>query len=456
MARTLTPIRKLLVANRGEIALRIIRAAKEMEIPVVAVYSEADRESIHVQAADESVCIGPAPPKESYLHIPNIISAALTAGCDAVHPGYGFLAEIPSFARACEQCGLTLVGPSADSMEKAGDKARAREIMRKAGIPTIPGTKKIVTSDREAETTAHKVGYPVMIKAAAGGGGKGMRIVRKPQDMAAALQTARAEAESAFGKPEVYLEKLLERPRHIEFQIVADRNNTVVHLGERDCSLQTARHQKLLEESPSLAISSKLRARIGEAAVKAARAVGYTNAGTVEFLVDQKKRFYFMEMNTRIQVEHPVTEEVTGIDLVKQQLMIASGRKLGYAQKDISLRGHAIECRITAEDPEREFAPSGGKIADLHLPAGFGIRVDTHIYCGYTVPNYYDSLLAKLIAWGRDRAEAISRMRRALDEFRISGLPTTLDYHRSVIRDEEFLAAQVCTDFVEKRMKRVA
>jgi acetyl-CoA carboxylase biotin carboxylase subunit len=449
-------IERLLVANRGEIAIRIIRAARELGISPVAVYSEADKESAQVGAADRAVCVGPGPARESYLNIPNIISAALTTQCDAVHPGYGFLAENPSFARACEQCGLNFVGPSAESMEMAGDKARAREIMRKAGIPTIPGTKQTVKTEAEAEKVAKRVGYPVVIKAAAGGGGRGMRIVRDPGDMASALSTARAEAESAFGNADVYIEKLMERPRHIEFQIVADRHGSIVHLGERDCSMQTARHQKLLEESPSRALSTKLRARMGEAAVKAARAVRYVGAGTVEFLVDKRKRFYFMEMNTRIQVEHPVTEAVTGIDLVKLQLAVASGEKLGFAQKDVAVRGHSIECRITAEDTESDFAPSGGAISELALPAGFGVRVDTHVYPGYVVPTFYDSLLAKVICWGRDRAEAVARMERALSEMRIEGVETTIGFHRAVMSNEDFRKGEVYTDFVEAALRKAA
>ena len=442
--------KKVLIANRGEIALRIIRACREMRIGTVAVYSEADANSLHVRVADEAVCIGPPPNRDSYLNMPNIISAAVITGADAIHPGYGYFSEQPSFAEACEACNLTFIGPPPSAMEEMGDKARAREVMQKAGVPVIPGTKGSVQTEQEAFKVARKIGYPLRIKASAGGGGRGQRVVQNEEELASALKVAQAEAESAFGSPDIYIEKEIEDPRHIEVQILADSHGHVAHLGERDCSVQTARYQKMLEEAPSIGLNSSLRSKIGESAVKAAKAVGYTNAGTVEFLVDKNGCYYFMEMNTRVQVEHPVTEAVTGIDVVQEQLRIAAGEKLSFTQKDIHIRGHAIECRITAEDPENGFQPTAGKIDSLILPGGFGTRVDTHIYSGYEIPPYYDSLLAKLIVWGNDRTEAISRMSRCLSEFEVSGIKTNIEYHKKIMNDAHFRKGEVTISFLKR------
>jgi len=442
--------KKVLIANRGEIALRIIRACREMRIGTVAVYSEADANSLHVRVADEAVCIGPPPNRDSYLNMPNIISAAVITGADAIHPGYGYFSEQPSFAEACEACNLTFIGPPPSAMEEMGDKARAREVMQKAGVPVIPGTKGSVQTEQEAFKVARKIGYPLRIKASAGGGGRGQRVVQNEEELASALKVAQAEAESAFGSPDIYIENEIEDPRHIEVQILADSHGHVAHLGERDCSVQTARYQKMLEEAPSIGLNSSLRSKIGESAVKAAKAVGYTNAGTVEFLVDKNGCYYFMEMNTRVQVEHPVTEAVTGIDVVQEQLRIAAGEKLSFTQKDIHIRGHAIECRITAEDPENGFQPTAGKIDSLILPGGFGTRVDTHIYSGYEIPPYYDSLLAKLIVWGNDRTEAISRMSRCLSEFEVSGIKTNIEYHKKIMNDAHFRKGEVTISFLKR------
>ena len=442
--------KKVLIANRGEIALRIIRACRELKVASVAVYSEADANSLHVRAADESVCIGPPPNRDSYLNMPNIISAAMITSADAIHPGYGYFSEQPSFAEACEACNLTFIGPPPAAMEEMGDKARAREAMIKAGIPVIPGTKGSVQNEQEAFRVARKIGYPLRIKASAGGGGRGQRVVHDEEDLAAALKIAAAEAEAAFGSPDIYIEKEIEDPRHIEVQILADKHGHVVHLGERDCSIQTARYQKMLEESPSVGLTAQLRQKIGEAAVKAARAVGYTNAGTVEFLVDKHGAFYFMEMNTRLQVEHPVTEAVTGLDIVKEQLKIAAGEKLSFSQKDIQIRGHAIECRITAEDPDNGFQPTAGQVDGLVLPGGFGSRVDTHLYSGYEIPPYYDSLLAKLIVWGKDRPEAISRMTRCLNEFHVGGVKTNLEFHKKIMSSPYYRKGELSISFLRR------
>jgi len=408
--------KKILIANRGEIALRIIRTCKELGIKTVAVYSEADRYSLHVRFADEAVCIGPGPSKDSYLNIPRIIAAAEITNAEAIHPGYGFLAENAMFAEICESSGIKFIGPTPDAIEAMGDKALAKETMRKAGVPVIPGSDGVVETLEEAREIANEIGYPIMLKAAAGGGGKGMRILNDESELENAWQTARAEAEAAFGNPAVYIEKFIERPRHIEIQILADEYGNVIHLGERDCSIQR-RHQKLVEESPSPIVTPGLREAMGQAAVKGAKSVKYRNAGTIEFLVDKNGNFYFMEMNTRIQVEHPVTEMVYGIDIVREQIRIAAGEKLNIKQRQLKPNGHAIECRINAEDSYNGFRPSPGKITGLHFPGGFGIRVDSHIYQDYVVPPYYDSLIAKLIAHGRTRDEAIARMLRALEEF---------------------------------------
>jgi len=448
--------KKILIANRGEIAVRVIRACRDMNIATVAVYSQADADSLHVKLADEAVCVGPPPNKDSYLNAPNIISAAVITGAEAVHPGYGYFSEVPSFAEACEACRLKFIGPKPLSIEKMGDKAKAREIMQNAGVPVIPGTKGVLQNEQEAFRVAAKMGYPVLVKAAAGGGGRGIRLVPNEEELAKVLKIAQTEAESAFGNPDVYMEKYIEEPRHIEVQVLADEHGNVVHLGERECSIQNGRHQKMLEEAPSVALTDSLRTKIGEAAVRAAKAVGYVNAGTVEFLLDNKGNFYFMEMNTRVQVEHPVTEAITGVDIVKEQIRIAAGEKLRLNQKDIKIRGHAIECRITAEDPDKGFTPSSGRIENLILPGGFGVRVDTHIYPGYVVPPYYDSLLAKLIAWGPSREEAISRMTRCLDEFTIEGLKTNISFHQKIMANEYFRRGELSTSFIKRRMSEVS
>ena len=440
---------KILIANRGEIALRIIRACRELGIRTVALYSEADRDSLHVRFADEDICIGPPSPRESYLNVPRIISAAEVTDADAIHPGYGFLAEIPHFAEICASCNIAFIGPTAEAIARSGDKARARQAMKEHGVPIIPGSDGIVESADDAVRLARDIGYPVILKAAAGGGGRGMRVAHTDLSLSQAFATAQSEAEKAFGNPQLYLEKYVARPRHIEFQIVADHHGNVVHLGERECSLQR-RHQKILEEAPSPMMDESLRADMGQAAVTAARAVGYRNAGTVEFLVDSDRQFYFMEMNTRIQVEHPVTEQVTDIDLIKEQIAIASGEPHAYKQEDVRINGHAIECRINAEDPTRNFMPSCGRITALHIPGGPGIRVDTHIYAEYVVPPYYDSMLAKLIAWGRDRNEAIERMRRALFEMVVEGISSTISFQEAVIHSQQFRTAQFDTSTVEQ------
>jgi acetyl-CoA carboxylase biotin carboxylase subunit len=429
--------KKILIANRGEIALRIIRTCKELGIKTVAVYSEADRYSLHVRFADEAVCIGPGPSKESYLNIPRIIAAAEITNAEAIHPGYGFLAENAMFAEICESSGIKFIGPTPDAIEAMGDKALAKETMRKAGVPVIPGSDGVVETLEQAREIANEIGYPIMLKAAAGGGGKGMRMVRNNEELENAWQTARAEAEAAFGNPAVYIEKFIEKPRHIEIQILADEHGNVIHLGERDCSIQR-RHQKLIEESPSPIVTPELREAMGQAAVKGAKSVKYRNAGTIEFLVDKDGNFYFMEMNTRIQVEHPVTEMVYGIDIVREQIRIASGEKLGIKQKQIKPNGHAIECRINAEDPFNGFRPSPGKITALHFPGGFGVRVDSHIYQEYVVPPYYDSMIAKLIVHAKNRDEAIARMLRALDEFVIEGVHTTIPFHIKILNSPQF------------------
>ncbi|MBM6837312.1 acetyl-CoA carboxylase biotin carboxylase subunit, partial [Clostridium saudiense] len=414
-------IRKVLIANRGEIAVRVIRACKEMGIKTVAIYSEADKEAMHTQLADESICVGTAKSKDSYLNESNIISAAVITKCNAIHPGFGFLSEKAEFAAICEECNIKFIGPSSEVINIMGNKSKAREMMKKAGVPIVPGSEGLIRSFKEAKIEAKRIGYPVMIKASAGGGGKGIRIVKSEDELENSFLTAKSEAKINFGDDSVYMEKFIENPRHIEFQILADSFGNVVHLGERDCSIQR-RNQKLLEEAPSSILSDELREKMGRAAVDAAKAVGYTNAGTIEFLVDKHKNFYFMEMNTRIQVEHPITEMVTSVDIVKEQLRIANGEELSITQEDINVKGHSIECRINAENPSKNFAPSPGKIEFLNLPGGNGIRVDTAVYPGYTIPPVYDSMIAKVIVHGNNREEAINKMIRALDEFVIDGV----------------------------------
>jgi acetyl-CoA carboxylase biotin carboxylase subunit len=439
-------ISKVLIANRGEIALRIIGACKEMGLKTVAVHSEADRDSLHVRYADDDVCIGPALSRQSYLSISSIIAAAEITGADAIHPGYGFLSENPHFAEIVGECQLTFIGPSPDSIRRMGDKAKARETAKAAGVPIVPGSDGPVTSPDEAMDVARTIGFPVILKAAAGGGGRGMRICWNEDDLSTAYETARSEAERAFGVADVYLEKYLERPRHIEIQVFGDTHGRIVALGERECSIQR-RHQKLLEESPSPAIDDETRRKMSEAAIRLCQAVNYVNAGTIEFLF-QDGNFYFMEMNTRIQVEHPVTEEVTGIDLVKEQIRVANGEPLSVPHGEFRLRGHAIEFRVNAEDPVT-FAPNPGKIREFHLPGGPGVRVDTHAYRDYVVPPHYDSLIAKLIVRGKDRAEAIARAGRALEQFVIEGVKTTIPLHRAIIRNERFQRGDFSTRFME-------
>lgn len=438
--------KKVLIANRGEIALRIIRVCKQWGIKTVAVYSQADRDSLHVKFADEAVCIGPPPGKESYLKIPRIIAAAEITGADAIHPGYGFLAENASFAEICKTSGVKFIGPSPDMITAMGDKAFAKETMKKAGVPVVPGSDGVVNDVEEAKRVAKEMGFPVIIKAVAGGGGRGMRIVREESDLENAFKTAQHEAEQGFSNASVYIEKFVEQPRHIEVQVFGDQHGNVIHFGERDCSVQR-RHQKLIEESPSPFVDETLRTKMGEAAVKGCKAVNYEGAGTIEFLVDKDKNFYFMEMNTRIQVEHPVTEEVTGHDLIKLQLRVAAGEKL--PRKKIRHEGHAIECRINAEDPANNFLPSPGRVTDFHMPGGFGVRVDTHCYAGYVVPPFYDSLIAKLIVYAQTREGAIQKMAGALDEFTVEGIKTTIPFHRQVMRNEKFESGKFDTSFLD-------
>lgn len=444
---------KLLIANRGEIALRIIRTCEEMGIATVAVHSTVDRDALHVQLADESVCIGEAPSSQSYLNIPNIIAAALTHNATAIHPGYGFLAENARFAEICADHNLIFVGPTPESIQAMGDKSTAKETMKRVGVPTIPGSDGLLSDEGEALAIATQIGFPVIIKATAGGGGRGMRLVREPEELTQAFQAAQTEAGAAFGNAGVYLEKFVECPRHIEFQILADNYGNVVHLGERDCSIQR-RHQKLLEEAPSPALSAEQREKMGHAAVLAAQAINYRGAGTVEFLLDASGDFYFMEMNTRIQVEHPVTEMITGLDLIAAQLRVAMGEPLGLTQEQIQFQGHAIECRINAEDPDHNFRPAAGKISGYLPPGGPGVRMDSHVYTDYTIPPYYDSLIGKLIVWGRDRETAICRMQRALREFAITGVPTTIPFHQRIMETPEFRAGKVYTNFVEQVMQK--
>ena len=442
---------KILIANRGEIALRILHTCAEMGIATVAVHSTIDRQALHVQLADESVCIGPPPSGKSYLNIPNIIAAALTRNATAIHPGYGFLAENARFVEICNDHQLTFIGPSKEAMLAMGDKSTAKKTMQKAGVPTVPGSNGLLRDEAEAKALADEIGYPVMIKATAGGGGRGMRLVRDKSDLVRMFQAAQGEAEAAFGNGGVYLEKFVECPRHIEFQIIADSHGNVVHLGERDCSIQR-RHQKLLEEAPSAVLSSQLRQEMGDAAVRAAKSIGYVGAGTVEFLLDKSGDFYFMEMNTRIQVEHPVTEMVTGIDLIAEQIRVAQGEKLRFTQEQVKLTGHAIECRINAEDPKHNFRPHPGRISAYLPPGGPGVRMDSHVYTDYEIPPYYDSLIGKLIVWGEDRNTAIARMKRALRECAITGVPTTIEFHQKILEVPAFVSGEIYTNFIAEHL----
>ena len=446
---------KVLIANRGEIAVRIIRACRELGIKTVAVYSTADRDSLHVRYADESVCIGPPPASESYLNIPNIIAAAEITDADAIHPGYGFLSENPSFAEVCEECRIKFIGPPSQVIALMGDKVRAREEMAKAGLKPVPGSQRgrfrrrsTVRNEEEAVKIAREIGYPVALKAVSGGGGKGIRVAHNDISLVNAFKTAQSEANASFGNSGLYIEKWIENARHIEFQVIADRFGSVVVLGERECSVQR-KHQKLIEEAPSVALDRQRRKEMFKAVAKAVKKIGYVNAGTLEFLMDEEGNLYFIEMNTRIQVEHPVTEMITGLDIVKEQIRVAMGERLSIGQEEVELKGHAIECRINAEDPYADFTPFPGRITGFHPPGGPGIRLDTHIYVGYEIPSYYDSLIAKLIAHGRDRNEAIARMKRALDEISIEGIKTTIPFHRRVMEEERFVQGRTYTNFLE-------
>jgi acetyl-CoA carboxylase, biotin carboxylase subunit len=442
-------IHKILIANRGEVALRVIRACRELGIRTVAVYSEADADSLHVRFADEHVCIGPAASAKSYLNIPAIISAAEVTAADAVHPGYGFLAENAHFAEVCQQCDLAFIGPSPEAIRLMGDKAQAKRTAIKAKVPVVPGSEGIIEDQTEALKIAKKIGYPVILKAVAGGGGRGMRVVRGESEMANAFLTARNEAETAFGNPGIYLEKFIENPKHVEVQVLGDHRGNAIHLGERDCSVQR-RHQKLIEEAPCPVLTQRQRDRIGDVASNLVKTIGYVGAGTIEFLYDQEtKRFFFMEMNTRIQVEHPVSEFITNVDLVKEQIIIASGEEMSYRQRDIGFSGHSIECRINAEDPGRGFMPCPGEVKTYHAAGGIGVRVDSHIYAGYRIPPHYDSMIAKLIVRGHDRAEAIHRMLRALDEFVIEGIATTIPFHRQVLKTKGFIKGTHTIQFLD-------
>ncbi len=447
--------KKILIANRGEIALRIIRACRELGILSVAVYSEADSDSLHVRFADEAVCIGPAKSAESYLDPKRIIAAAEITGAVAIHPGYGFLAENANFAQICSECDIKFIGPPPQVISDMGDKVQAKQTMQRAGVPVVPGSGGGVEDLEAARKIVNDIGYPVMLKAAAGGGGKGMRLARTGEELEKGFRQARQEAQAAFNNPEIYIEKFVDRPRHVEIQILADEHGNIIHLGERDCTVQR-RHQKLIEESPSPIMTPELRQRMGDAAVEGARYAGYQNAGTIEFLVDANGDFYFMEMNTRVQVEHPVTEEVTDIDIIVEQLKIANGEKLTMTQDEIRFSGYAIECRINAEDPERNFAPSPGQITAFHVPGGHGVRVDTHVYSKYVVPPYYDSMLAKLIVRGKNRVDGLKRMLRALDEFVVEGIHTTIDFQKKIIADPVFQSGMFDTGFVEDYFNRTA
>ncbi len=444
-------VEKVLIANRGEIALRIVRSCRELGIATVAVFSTVDKKALHVQLADEAVCVGDSLSNKSYLNIPNILAAATSRGVDAIHPGYGFLAENDKFAEMCNDHGIVFIGPSPKAIRSMGDKSTAKETMEAVGVPTVPGSKGLLSNVDEAYKLADDIGYPVIIKATAGGGGRGMRLVENSNNLEKMFKAAQGEAEAAFGNDGLYMEKFIKKPRHVEIQILADRSGNVVHLGERDCSVQR-RHQKLLEESPSPAINPELRKKMGNAAIAAAKSIGYEGAGTVEFLVDDDDNFYFMEMNTRIQVEHPVTEMVTGVDLIAEQIKIASGSNLEFNQDDIHLNGHAIECRINAEDPSHNFRPSPGKITGWLPPGGPGVRVDSHVYTGYEIPPFYDSLIGKLIVWGKDRNTAIKRMNRALNECAVTGIPTTINFHLTLLNKSKFKQGKIHTKYVEEEL----
>lgn len=441
---------KILIANRGEIAVRIIRACREMGIETVAVYSEADKEALHVQLADEAVCIGPAKSKDSYLKMENIISATVLTGAEAIHPGFGFLSENSKFAHMCKDCNIVFIGPEPDVIESLGNKSKAKEMMKEAKVPVIRGSEGAVYDEQEGLSIAKDIGFPVMIKASAGGGGRGIRIVRDEKEFLNSFRSAKSEAKAAFGDDSMYIEKFIEKPRHIEFQILADNYGNVIHLGERDCSLQR-RNQKVLEEAPSTVIDENLRKKMGDVAVRAAKAAGYSNAGTIEFLVDSRGNFYFMEMNTRIQVEHPITEMVTGVDLIKMQIKIASGEKLELSQEDIKIKGHSIECRINAENPSKGFMPCPGEIKYIYIPGGLGVRLDSAVYQGYKIPPNYDSMIGKLIVYGENRDEAIMRMRRALGEFIIEGVDTNIDFQFDILNNDQFVAGDFHTGFIESQ-----
>ena len=444
-------VQKVLIANRGEIALRIIRSCRELGIATVAVYSTVDKNALHVQLADEAVCVGDSLSNKSYLNIPNILAAATSRGVDAIHPGYGFLAENDKFAEMCNDHGIIFIGPSPNSIRLMGDKSTAKETMDGVGVPTVPGSKGLLVSIEKAFKLADQMGYPVIIKATAGGGGRGMRLVEKAETLEKMFKAAQGEAEAAFGNDGLYMEKFIKKPRHVEIQILADKSGNVIHLGERDCSVQR-RHQKLLEESPSPAINKELREKMGNAAIAAAKSINYEGAGTVEFLVDENEKFYFMEMNTRIQVEHPVTEMVTGVDLIAEQIKIAAGQNLEFNQEQIQLNGHAIECRINAEDPTHNFRPSPGRITGWLPPGGPGVRVDSHVYTGYEIPPFYDSLIGKLIVWGKDRNAAITRMNRALNECAVTGIPTTINFHLNLLEKQKFKEGKIHTKYVEEEL----
>ncbi|MDS0527015.1 acetyl-CoA carboxylase biotin carboxylase subunit [Clostridium sp. SHJSY1] len=443
--------KKILIANRGEIAVRIIRACREAGILTVAVYSDIDKEALHTQLADEAVCIGPAAAKDSYLNETNIISACVLTGAEAIHPGFGFLSENAKFAKMCQECNIKFIGPDYTSIDLMGNKAMARKLMKEAGVPVVPGYEGVIENEDHGVSIAVEIGYPVMIKAAAGGGGKGIRIAYNETEFRKGFNTAKAESKACFGDDTLYIEKFVENPRHIEFQVLADEHGSVIHLGERECSLQR-KNQKVLEEAPSTFLSEELRNEMGEVAKRAAIAAKYKNAGTIEFLVDKHCNYYFMEMNTRIQVEHPITEMITGVDIVKEQLKIASGIPLELTQEDIKLKGHAIECRINAEDPSKNFMPCPGKIEELYVPGGMGIRLDSAAYCGYKIPHCYDSMIAKLIAFGKDRDEAIIKMKRALGEFGVGGVKTNIDFQYSLLEQEEFLKGEYDTSFIGEKM----
>ncbi|HIS61848.1 MAG TPA: acetyl-CoA carboxylase biotin carboxylase subunit [Candidatus Scybalomonas excrementigallinarum] len=446
--------KKILIANRGEIAVRIIRACREMGILTVAVCSEADREALHAQLADETICIGPAAAKDSYLNMESIISATLVSGAEAIHPGFGFLSENSKFVRMCNQCNITFIGPSADTMDRMGNKSEARNTMMKAGVPVVPGTKEPIYEGMVGIELAKEIGYPIMIKASAGGGGKGMRVAESEEEFLEKFETAQREAVNGFGDNTMYLERYVKNPRHVEIQVLADQKGNTIYLGERDCSIQR-RHQKMIEEAPSIAIDETLRKKMGEAAVKAAKATGYYSAGTIEFLLDQNNEFYFMEMNTRIQVEHPVTEMITGVDLIKEQIKIAAGETLALRQEDVKISGHAIECRINAEDPDKNFMPCPGTVNYIHFPGGKGIRVDSALYAGCTIPPYYDSMVAKLIVHDETRELAIKKMRSALGELIVQGVKTNLDYQYEILNDEEYVKGNVDTGFIERFQERL-